>query len=123
MINSHSADLRSEEKNKRETMEFEEFMRKMTKSVKAGNSHILAFMAYDKELYITCLGRSSVITEAVADAIEQDTDTRNIIKDAIDLIESRKMKVTEIDNEDQMNDYLIDLHLNNKDLNNGGQGL
>jgi uridylate kinase len=104
-------------------MEFEEFVRKMTKSAKDSGAHIMAFISDGERVIFTYQGNPKVITEAVAVAMADRPDAWNTIKDAVDLIYSRDMKVTEINNEDQMDDYLIDLYLNNKDLNNGGQGL
>jgi len=104
-------------------MEFEEFVRKMTKSAKDSGVHIMAFISDGERVVFTYQGNPKVITSTVAVAMADCPDAWNTIKDAIDLIDSQDMKVTEINNEDQMNDYLINLYLDNKDLNNGEQGL
>ena len=104
-------------------MEFEEFIRKMTKTVKDSNIHMMAFVSDGKRVVFTYLGNQDIITEAVAISMTEQPSAWNTIKDAVDLIEKRNMKVTEINTEDQANDYLIDLYLNNKDLNNGEEGL
>jgi thymidine phosphorylase len=104
-------------------MDFEEFIRKMTKSAKDSNVHIMAFISDGERVIFTFLGNERVITEATAIAMVRHPQARDTICDAMDLIESRKMKVTVIDNEDQMNDYLIDRHLKSKKLNNSQEGL
>lgn len=105
------------------TMDFEEFIRKMTKSAKDSNVHMMAFASDGKRVVITYLGDQHVITEATAIAMAEHPEAWTTIRDAVDLIGSREMKVTEISTEDEANDYLIDLHLNNKNLNNGEEGL
>lgn len=104
-------------------MEFEEFIRKMTKSAKDSNVHIMAIASDGKRVVFTYLGEPSVITEAVAIAIAEHPQAWNTIKDAVDLIDKQNMEVTEIKTEDEANDYLIDLHLKNKRLNSSEEGL
>lgn len=105
------------------TMDFEEFIRKMTKSAKDSNIHIMAFVSDGRRTVFATLGNKRIITEATAMAMAEHPEAWTTIRDAVDLIGSREMKVTEINTEDQMNDYLIDGYLNNKNLNNGEEGL
>lgn len=104
-------------------MEFEEFIRKMTKSAKDSNVHIMAFASDGEKVVFTYQGNHEVIVETVAVGMTDCPDAWNTIRDAVDLIEARNMKVKEINTEDQVNDYLIDLHLNNKHLNESEEGL
>lgn len=104
-------------------MEFEEFIRKMTKSAKDSNVHIMAIASDGKRVVFTYLGEPPVITEAVAIAMVDSPNAWNTIKDAVDLIDKQSMKVMEINTEDEANDYLIDIHLKSKNLNNGEEGL
>lgn len=104
-------------------MDFEEFIRKMTKSAKDSNVHIMAFISDGNEIIFSYLGDDDVIVQAVAKTITKYPQFMDIVAQAIKLIESRNMKVTVINTEDQMNDYLIDLHLKSKGLNDSGEGL
>lgn len=105
------------------TMDFEEFIRKMTRSAKDSNIHMMAFVSDGRRTVFTTLGNKRIITEATAMAMAEHPEAWTTIRDAVDLIDKQNMKVTEISTEDEANDYLIDLHLNNKNLNNGEEGL
>lgn len=93
-------------------MEFEEFLRRLTKSVKDEKVHIMAFISDGKRTCYTYYGNEDIIVGATAIVLAEHPQSIDIIAKAMSLIDSQKMEVTRIENEDQANDYLIDLHLN-----------
>lgn len=104
-------------------MEFEEFISKMTKTAKDSNVHMMAFLSDGKRIVFTILGNECIITEATAIAMAEHPQACDVIRDAVDLIDKKEMRVTVINNEDEANDYLIDLYLKSKNLNNSEEGL
>lgn len=104
-------------------MDFEEFIRKTIKSAIDNGLDIVVFVSNREKSSFAYYGELGDITKTVAKLAADYPSAWDIIRDAVDLIESRNMKVTVINTEDQMNDYLIDLHLKSKDLNDSEEGL